>query len=158
MPAHRYVHRELVQFSDTDMAGIMHFANFFRFMERAEHAFFRSLGFTVMDAQVPKEERVGWPRIHASCDYVAPLRFEDEVEIELLVEEIRTRALRYVFRVRKLDGTLAAEGRIAIVCVRKEKTTGQMKAVEIPPRIRERIESAPVELLRSQRPAAVSPV
>src|SRR4051812_33488771 len=74
MPAHRYVHRELVQFSDTDMAGIMHFANFFRFMERAEHAFFRSLGFSVMDSQVPREERVGWPRIHASCDYIAPLR------------------------------------------------------------------------------------
>jgi acyl-CoA thioester hydrolase len=156
MPAHRYVHRELVQFSDTDMAGIMHFANFFRFMERAEHAFFRSLGFSVMDSQVPKDERVGWPRIHASCDYISPLRFEDEVDIEVLVEEIRTRALRYVFRVRKLDGTLAAEGRIAIVSVRKDKATGQMKAVEIPARIRERIESAPVDLLRSQRPSAAS--
>ena len=65
--------------------------------------------------------------------------------------------LETLLAARKLDGTLAAEGRIAIVCVRKDKTTGQMKAVEIPPRIRERIESAPVELLRSQRPAAVTP-
>jgi acyl-CoA thioester hydrolase len=157
MSAHRYVHRELVQFSDTDMAGIMHFANFFRFMERAEHAFFRSLGFSVTDSHVPKEERVGWPRIHASCDYLAPLRFEDEVDIEVLVEEIRTRALRYVFRVRKLDGTLAAEGRIAIVSVRKDKATGKMKAVEIPRRIRESIEAAPPELLRSQRPTTPNP-
>jgi acyl-CoA thioester hydrolase len=151
MPAHRYVHRELVQFSDTDMAGIMHFANFFRFMERAEHAFFRSLGFSVMDSAVPKEERVGWPRVHASCDYLSPLRFEDEVEIEVLLEEIRTRSLRYIFRVRKTDGTLAAEGRIAIVCVRKDKATGQMKAVEIPARIRECIEPAPKELLERPR-------
>ena len=147
MPTYRHVHRELVQFSDTDMAGIMHFANFFRFMERAEHAFFRSLGFSVMDGQVPKEERVGWPRVHASCDYLSPLRFEDEVEIEVLVEEVRTRSLRYLFRVRKLDGTLAAEGRIAIVCVRKDRTSGQMKAVEIPERIRSKIEPAPKELL-----------
>ncbi len=157
MPSHRHVHRELVQFSDTDMAGIMHFANFFRFMERAEHAFFRSLGFSVMDSTVPREERVGWPRVHASCDYIAPLRFEEEVEIEVLVEEIRKRSLRYLFRVRKLDGTLAAEGRITIVCVRKDKATGQMKAVEIPARIRDSIEDAPKELLRSQRPAALHP-
>jgi acyl-CoA thioester hydrolase len=157
MPAHRHVHRELVQFSDTDMAGIMHFANFFRFMERAEHAFFRSLGFSIMDSSVPRDERVGWPRVHASCDYLAPLRFEDEVEIEVLVEEIRKRSLRYVFRVRKLDGTLAAEGRIAIVCVRKDRATGQMKAVEIPERIRERIESAPPDLLRTQRPGTSAP-
>ena len=33
-----------VEFSETDMAGLMHFSNFFRFMESTEHAFFRSLG------------------------------------------------------------------------------------------------------------------
>ena len=36
-----------VEFSETDLAGIMHFSNFFRFMESAEHAFWRSLGFSV---------------------------------------------------------------------------------------------------------------
>lgn len=139
------------------MAGIMHFANFFRFMERAEHAFFRSLGFSVIDSTVPREERVGWPRVHASCDYIAPLRFEDQVEIEVLVAEVRTRSLSYVFRVRKLDGVLVAEGRIAIVCVRKDKATGQMRAVEIPERIRGSIEPAPKDLLQTQRPGASNP-
>lgn len=153
MSAHRFVHRELVQFSDTDMAGIMHFANFFRFMERAEHAFFRSLGFSVIDNSIPEDERVGWPRVHASCDYLSPLRFEDEVEIEVLVEEVRTRSLRYLFRVRKSDGTLTAEGRIAIVCVRKDRATGKMKAVEIPGNMRSQIEAAPRELLE-RSPAA----
>ena len=37
-----------VEFSDTDMAGIVHYANFFRFMETAEHGFYRSLGFSVV--------------------------------------------------------------------------------------------------------------
>ena len=37
-----------VEFSDTDMAGIMHFSNFFRFMEAAETAFLRSLGLSVV--------------------------------------------------------------------------------------------------------------
>ena len=34
-----------IEFAETDMAGIVHFANFFRMMEATEHAFFRSLGF-----------------------------------------------------------------------------------------------------------------
>ena len=37
-----------VEFSDTDMEGIMHYSNYFRFMETAEHAFFRSLGYSVV--------------------------------------------------------------------------------------------------------------
>ena len=37
----------LVEFHDTDMAGIMHFASFFHYMESAEHEFIRSLGLSV---------------------------------------------------------------------------------------------------------------
>ena len=36
-----------IEFAETDMAGIVHFANFFRMMESTEHAFFRSLGLTI---------------------------------------------------------------------------------------------------------------
>lgn len=154
MPQHRFVYRDLVQFSDTDMAGIMHFANFFRFVERAEHAFYRSLGLSIAEKkdQHPEGEAVGWPRVHASCDYFAPLRFEDHVEVEILLEEIRTRSLKYVFRVRKQDGTPCAEGRVATVCVRKDPDTQQMKAVAIPERIRSKIEVAPAELLQRSEP------
>ena len=152
--AHRFVFRDHVHFHETDMAGIMHFANFFRLMERAEHAFFRSLGLSVVDRpeHAPEGERVGWPRVSASCDYLAPLRFEDEVEVELLIEEVRPRSLRYLFRVRKADGTLAAEGRIAAACVRRKPSGDGMMAVEIPERIRSRLEAAPAELLRRPAP------
>ncbi len=147
---HRFVHTDRVQFADTDMAGIMHFANFFRFMERAEHAFFRSLGLSVFEKNdgASEVEPVGWPRVNVSCDYFAPLHFEDEVEVEVLIEEIRTRAVRFLFRIRKTGEELAAEGRITTVCVRKDKASGKMRAVEIPERIREKIEAAPAESLK----------
>jgi len=152
MAEHRFVYRDIVQFSDTDMAGIMHFANFFRFVERAEHAFYRSLGLSIVEKKhlLPEGEPVGWPRVHASCDYFAPLRFEDDVEVELLIEEIRTRSLKYLFRVRKPGGALAAEGHIATVCVRKDPETREMRAVAIPERILSKIEVAPPELLQSR--------
>src|SRR5512137_1869099 len=88
-----------VEFSDTDMAGIMHFSNFFRFMEAAEHAFYHSLGIEVHPEFI--EGKVGWPRVHSSCDFKYPLRFAEEVEIQLLVREIRTKTVVYTFIFRK---------------------------------------------------------
>lgn len=145
--AHCFVCTERVQFSDTDMAGIVHFSNFFRYMERVEHAFFRSLGFSIVDPAEAGQERVGWPRVHASCNYMAPLHFEEEFDCELLVEEVRSKVLKHVIRFWKKDGTLAAEGRITAACVRRDPATQKMKAVEIPQRFRDKIEAAPAELL-----------
>ena len=62
--AYEFKAQRRVEFSDTDMAGIMHYSNFFRFMETAEHAFFRSLGFSIVTNAT--DPHVGWPRVHAS--------------------------------------------------------------------------------------------
>lgn len=136
-----------VEFSDTDMAGLMHFSNFFRFMETAEHGFYRSLGFSVADAAT--HPRVGWPRVHAECDYKKPLRFDDVAEIQLLVAEKRTRSLRFVFRFRKanVDPPMeVARGGVVIVCVR-HFPDGHMEPSPIPPEIAAKIQVAPSELL-----------
>ena len=86
---HRFLHRRRVEFADTDLAGIMHFSNFFRFMEVSEHAFYRELGFSVHDFRPePGAPRIGWPRVHASADFRAPVCFEEEIEVELLIERI----------------------------------------------------------------------
>src|SRR5580658_6135723 len=135
-----------VEFSETDMAGIMHYSNFFRFMETAEHAFFRSLGFSIMTGHV--DPPVGWPRVHAECDYKAPLRFEDEVEIHLLVREKRSKALSYVFKFIKLNGAVpmeVARGGLTVVCVRHAGR--KMSACTIPKEVADKIQVAPAELL-----------
>ena len=136
-----------VEFSDTDMAGIMHYSNFFRFMETAEHGFYRSLGFSVVEPNI--DPRVGWPRVHAECDYRKPLRFEDMVEIHLLVTEKRSKSLSFQFRFRKLKGNAGEEvarGALTIVCV-AHAADGTMKAVPIPETIAEKIQVAPAESL-----------
>ena len=99
------------------MAGLMHYSNFFRFMETAEHAFFRSLGFSVIMKELPQPP-IGWPRVHAECDYKRPLRFEDEVEVRLAVKEKRSKTISYQFRFRKVGETEdAARGLVTVVCV-----------------------------------------
>ena len=132
-----------VEFSETDMAGIVHYSNFFRFMETAEHGFYRSLGFSVAEKTV--DPRLGWPRVHAECDYKKPLRFEDEVQIHLLVREKRDKAISYVFIFSKQTPQgweEMARGGLTIVCV-SHLPGGAMKAVSIPESIASRIEIAP---------------
>src|SRR5262245_42918768 len=137
--AYEFKARRRVEFSDTDMAGIMHFSNFFKFMETAEHGFFRSLGFSIFDAG--RKPRIGWPRVHASCDYHKPLRFEDEVEIHLLVAEKRSKAITYQIRFRKLgqQPEEVARGRLTVVCVGHD-ASGAMRATNIPDEIATKID------------------
>jgi acyl-CoA thioester hydrolase len=136
-----------VEFSETDLAGIMHFSNFFRFMESAEHAFFRSLGFSVAGFRNGFE--VCLPRVHAECDYAVPLRFEDEVLVRLLVERKGKSSLTYQFRFCRLDGSSAEEvarGRVTVACVER-KADGVMKAVPLPKAISDKIQQASPERL-----------
>src|SRR3954470_5086228 len=62
-----------VQFAETDMAGSVHFANYFRMMEEVEHAFFRSIGLSV--SMQHDGMHIGWPRVSAACEYFGPIRF-----------------------------------------------------------------------------------
>jgi YbgC/YbaW family acyl-CoA thioester hydrolase len=145
--AYEFKATRLVEFSETDMAGIMHYSNFFRFMETAEHGFYRSLGFSVVMRDV--DPPIGWPRVHAECDYKRPLRFEDLVEIHLLVAEKNTRSLSYLFRFRKLNAHPVEEvatGKLTVVCV-THGSDGKMKAVPIPATIAANIQVAPKKLL-----------
>jgi YbgC/YbaW family acyl-CoA thioester hydrolase len=137
-----------VEFYDTDMAGIVHYSNFFRYMEAAEHRFFRSLGYSLVTRQV--DPPVGWPRVHAECDYQQPLHFEDEVEIHLLVSAKKPKALSYVFRFRKLNSSPpieVARGALTVVCVTHRD--GKMQATKIPKAIADKIEVAPQEKLQA---------
>ncbi len=136
-----------VEFSETDMAGIVHYANFFRYMETAEHGFFRSLGYSVVMTQA--DPPVGWPRVSAQCEYRQPLRFEDEVEIHLLVSDKKSKSLSYVFKFRRLNGSSPVEvarGAVTVVCVTKG-ADGKMAATHIPKAFADKIEVAPSELL-----------
>ena len=139
--------RRRIEFYETDMAGIVHFSNFFRFMESAEHAFFRSLGLALH--QHEGEHMSGWARVEARCEYRLPLRYMDEVEIELSVREKTRNSLAYDFvfrRVADKNGPTSADevalGALKVVHV-SQSTRGRMKASVMPPSVAEKIEIAP---------------
>jgi acyl-CoA thioester hydrolase len=137
-----------VEFAETDMAGIVHFSNFFRYMENTEHAFYRSLGASVIMNEL--NPPLGFPRVHAECDYKRPIRFEDTFEVQLLVREKRSKVISYLFKFRRLTengpGEEIARGILTVVCV-AHNADGSMNAAPIPEFLAKQIEVAPKELL-----------
>ena len=127
-----------IEFSDTDLAGLVHFSRFFIFMETAEHEFLRSLGTSVVAEY--QGDTIGWPRLSASCDYKQPAFFEDELDITLRVIRKGQKSLTYGFTFER-GGDEIAVGQIAVaccVCNHGEK----IRAIEMPPEIAERIQEA----------------
>jgi YbgC/YbaW family acyl-CoA thioester hydrolase len=147
MSEYIYTHEFRVPFADTDLAGIVHFSNFFRYMENAEHAYYRSLGFSVHPGGSAASELdsfpgIGWPRVAASCDYKKPLKFEQEVTVGIRLEERRGKTLHYAFDFL-VEGASepVATGRLTVICVRFDETSKRMRAVEIPEEIKQRLDS-----------------
>ena len=126
--------RRRVQFAETDMAGIMHFANYFRMMEEVEHAFFRSVGLSV--SMQHDDIHVGWPRVSAGCEYFGPIRFEDEVELRLRVVRVGDKSFSYEVDFMVADKRVAL-GKTTSVCCAIEPTG--MRAMQIPSALREKL-------------------
>ena len=137
MPSDFTITRQ-VEFHETDMAGIMHFANFFKWMECCEAAFYRSLDLPLISF-LPGQV-VGWPRVSVSCQYQAPLRFNDSAEVKLYVKKLGTRSVTYIFQFRK-DAQLVAQGEVTAVCVTGD-SQGGMVAQAIPAEVRARLQVA----------------
>lgn len=125
-----------VQFHETDAAGIVHFSRFFHYMEEAEHALWRQAGLSI----APPGADIGWPRVSASFDFHKALRFEDEFEVLIRIEQMTRRTIRYACVLFQGE-TKIATGALVIACVRK-RVNEPMVAVEIPPEIAARLSAS----------------
>jgi acyl-CoA thioester hydrolase len=141
MASETFVYRRRIQYRDTDASGIAHFTVFFLLCEEAEHAMWREHGVSVE----PRETEIGWPRVSASFEFLRPLRFEDDVEVQLRVIRKTSKTLRYQ-AVIVHDGKVAAAGTMTTICV--EKRAGRpLRAMAIPTDIAERFTVvAPIEV------------
>ena len=116
-----------IEFAETDMAGIAHFSSFFRYMEEVEHAYFRSLGISVVHEQ--GDTQLSWPRVSAECEFFKPIRFEDVVDVEL--ELLRRGKTSLTFGVTfLLDDQKVASGRLVTACCSVKG--GKLRAKPIP--------------------------
>jgi YbgC/YbaW family acyl-CoA thioester hydrolase len=141
-----------IEFSETDMAGLVHFSNFFRYMETAERDFFEACGIDLINTQ--PGQVVGWPRARVDCKFIAPLRFGETIDIHLAIKTIKDRSIEYQFRIfrHNQDGsrTQAAKGHLITVFTSLD-ATGALKSQAIPQSVLSKFEEAPSSALA--RPA-----
>jgi acyl-CoA thioester hydrolase len=147
---YRYARR--VQFAETDQAGIVHFSWYFRYMEEAEHALWRAAGLSI----APADRVVVFPRVAATFEYLAPLRFEDEFEVAIQIEAISRRSIRYACTIRRGETTIAT-GSMTAACATK-KPGEPLRGTDIPDDIALRLapyaDAAPEEGSELQAPRA----
>lgn len=138
MPNPTFAITRRVEFHETDAAGLMHFSNFYRWMEVCEHAWFHERGLPMMST-TPEGVRQGWPRREASCSFLRPLRCGDVVRVSATVVEVGDTSVTYEFvfhKDRAGKWTEAARGRMTTVHVRQD-ADGRMEADPVPARVRE---------------------
>jgi acyl-CoA thioester hydrolase len=133
----RYPRR--VQFAETDLAGIVHFSWYFRYMEEAEHALWRAAGLSI----APEHAETGWPRVAAAFDYKSPLRFEEEFHVGVRISAVSRRTLRYGFTVRRA-GTVIGHGMLTAACVTKAPDGG-ITSIEVPEGLVDQLRAAMTE-------------
>jgi YbgC/YbaW family acyl-CoA thioester hydrolase len=130
----RYLRR--VQFAETDLAGIVHFSWYFRYMEEAEHALWRAAGLTIERAG----SQTGWPRVAAAFEYKHALHFEDEFVDALRIAAVGRRSIRYAHTFVRGE-TMIGTGTITTVHVSK-RPGEPMKSAEVPQDIVARLQAA----------------
>jgi len=135
MPSSGFRTSYRVVWADTDAAQVVHYANYFRIFERAEEEFYRHLGFSFTEWS---SRGLWFPRVEAFCRYKKPAKFNELLQIEVAVRDLKEKSVKLEFRVlSEKSDTVFASG--YIIAVAADKKTGKATAI-------------PVEILEKLRP------
>ncbi|MDJ0859482.1 MAG: tol-pal system-associated acyl-CoA thioesterase [Dinoroseobacter sp.] len=103
-----------VYYEDTDLAGIVYYANYLKFIERARTEYVRALG--IDQGRLKAEQGVVFAVRHVEADYIQPAVFDDTLIVETTALEMT--GARVVMQQDVLrDGTLLFTSRVTLVCL-----------------------------------------
>ena len=103
-----------VYYEDTDAGGVVYYANYLKFMERARTEWLASLGFDV--AALARDANVAFVVLRANVEFRAPARLSDTLDVTVaLVERGRARVVADQ-QVRR-GNELVAQARITLACI-----------------------------------------
>ena len=131
-----FAHRQRVRFGETDLQGVVYYANYLLFAEVGRVAYLRALG--VDYKRDLTEKGVDFTIGEASVRYQAPLRFDDEYDIRVRVGEIRGSSWTFEYAFDRADGQRCAIGSTVQVII--DPKTG--RASRIPAELRAVLEAA----------------
>jgi acyl-CoA thioester hydrolase len=109
------IHRKEIRvyYEDTDMAGIVYYANYLRFIERARSDWVREVG---IDQLAMKEAGVVFAVRRVEADYVSPARFDDILEVRTTLDSLSSARMVMAQEVWRGD-ILIFTAKVLIVCI-----------------------------------------
>jgi 4-hydroxybenzoyl-CoA thioesterase len=110
MPMPPFCHTMPVRFADVDHAGIVYYPKFFDYFHIAMEEFLGEKLGPRGYVDLLDRDRIGFPSVNAQCEFKAPLRFGDIIDVEMSVIRLGTRSVTFGFRVyRRPDGRSQAQ-------------------------------------------------
>ncbi len=109
-----------VYYEDTDSGGVVYYANYLKFMERARTEFLRFHGFE-QDQLIEKQNIIFAVR-SVQCDYKSPARFNDELSVTAEVVELKKASMLFEQKIVRIDqpNKILCQGKIRIACLRAD--------------------------------------
>lgn len=105
-----------VYYEDTDSGGVVYYANYLKFMERARTEWLRTLGFE--QDQLAEQEGVIFAARRAEIDFVSPARFNDALEVRVGLAECKRVSLTFRQEITNAnDGHTICRGNIQIASI-----------------------------------------
>ena len=112
-----FFHKLKVYYEDTDTGGVVYYANYLKFLERARTEALFLIGFSNKKIQDQFNSLI----IVKSCniEYKKPAKFEDEIQIISKVNEVRNSSFK-MHQIIKKNTTIISEADVLLVTVNKE--------------------------------------
>jgi len=122
-----------VYYEDTDAAGVVYYANYLRFCERARTECLREIGFE--QQALLAEQRVAFVVRSVKADYLSPGLLDDALQVVSHIDSLGGASLVFMQRIMR-GADLLFEGRFVIACVHLDKK----RPVPLPAEIRIKLE------------------
>ena len=103
-----------IYYEDTDAGGIVFYANYLKFFERARTEWLRASG--VNQQQLAEEFQVMFVVKATAVDYHAPARLDDELRLTVVVEKLGRASVQFIQEAWCGDRLLVS-GKIKVGCV-----------------------------------------
>ena len=119
--AHTCETRLRVRYAETDQMGVVYYANYFVWMEIGRTDYCKSIGFSYRDMEA---EDANMAVVDASCRYIAPARYDDEILVRTTVDRLSRRIVTFLYSIHNsATGKILAEGKTVHITVGKDGKT-----------------------------------
>jgi acyl-CoA thioester hydrolase len=106
-----------VYYEDTDLGGVVYYANYLKFLERARSEWLRHLG--VSQTRLLEEARLLFAITRVAIDYLKPARFEDELVVTVELARLRRASMEFRQAIHRggTDGELLCTAQVTAACL-----------------------------------------